>query len=226
MNSMAACLLENITRDFATVDGTLRILDGVNLVLRRGEAVSITGPSGSGKSTLLYIMGTLESPTSGKLEIEGKSPLGLSPKELAGFRQQHVGFIFQEHHLLPHCTVWENVLFPLVATNGVNELAEQRAEQLLERVALTHRLKHRPGQLSGGERQRVAFCRALINRPTLVLADEPTGNLDPHTAGIVGELLLTLPETENVALVCVTHSMELAGKFPRHLKLDRGQLTE
>lgn len=216
--------LRELTKNFTAGDATLRILTGVDLQLRRGDAVAITGPSGSGKSTLLYIIGLLDAPTSGQLTIDGVQPLGLPAVEQAAFRNRKIGFIFQDHHLLPQCTVLENVLLPALAEPGSADRTLQ-ARALLERVGLSHRLDHRPAQLSGGERQRVAVCRALINDPLLLLADEPTGNLDRKTAEDVGSLLLEIAAERRTMLICVTHSTELAARFPRRLHLLDGRLV-
>jgi lipoprotein-releasing system ATP-binding protein len=216
--------ITGLTKEFQTADGTLSILRGVDIELNCGEAVAITGPSGSGKSTLLYILGTLESATAGTVSILDADPTAMSEADLAKFRNANIGFIFQDHHLLPQCTVMENVLIPLLAGDGVAEADAIRAKQLLDRVGLGERLEHRPAQLSGGERQRVAVCRALIGQPALLLADEPTGNLDQATAESIGSLLLELSSEQNVLLVCVTHSAELASRFPRHVKLNDGKL--
>lgn len=221
----AAVRIAGLTKEFQTADGTLSILRGIDLELNRGEAVAITGPSGSGKSTLLYILGTLESPTAGTVSILNLDPSALNEAGLAKFRNSNIGFIFQDHHLLPQCTVLENVLVPLLAGEGVFEKETLRAKQLLDRVGLGERLEHRPAQLSGGERQRVAVCRALIGEPALLLADEPTGNLDQATAESIGTLLLELSSEQDVLLVCVTHSAELAARFSKQLKLKDGQLA-
>ena len=217
--------LSEITKDFFGVAGTLQILHGVELNLQRGDALAITGPSGSGKSTLLYIIGTLEQPTSGYLNILGNDPFTLGTAELADFRNRNIGFIFQDHHLLPQCTVLENVLIPTLAGSGAGDAEEKRARKLLERVGLGDRITHRPAQISGGERQRVAVCRALINQPALLLADEPTGNLDRATAESVGTLLLELSKEQNAILICVTHSTELADRFSTHSELLDGKLV-
>ena len=218
--------LSEITKEFSGVAGTLQILRGVELNLKRGNALAITGPSGSGKSTLLYIIGTLEQPTSGSVNILGNDPFTLGSAELAEFRNRNIGFIFQDHHLLPQCTVLENVLIPTLAGSGAGKDEEQRARKLLERVGLGDRITHRPAQISGGERQRVAVCRALINQPALLLADEPTGNLDRSTAESVGSLLLDLSKEQNTMLICVTHSTELADRFPTHSELLDGKLVD
>lgn len=212
---MSALELSDVSRCFPTAAGDLEILSHVNFTLNAGQAVALRGPSGCGKSTLLHIAGTLDQPTSGTVKIVDKDPWTLSEEQLAEFRNQHIGFIFQEHQLLPQCTVLENVMLPTLAGfTKDTKAARNRALQLLDTVGLQDRLQHRPASLSGGERQRVAVCRALIMNPSLLLADEPTGNLDPATAESVGELLLKLAATENVALLCVTHSDALAESFP------------
>jgi lipoprotein-releasing system ATP-binding protein len=195
--------------------------------LNGGEALAIMGPSGSGKSTLLYIIGALEPPTSGTVSVNGQNPFSLDAAGVAAFRNRQVGFIFQDHHLLPQCSALENVLIPTMAAAPArrSEDAGQRARRLLARVGLSDRLDHRPAELSGGERQRVAIARALINRPPLVLADEPTGNLDRRTAETVADLLLELYQEENTMLVLVTHSLELSKRFPRRAELLDGGLV-
>lgn len=217
--------LEGVTKTFETAAGQLTILSGVDLKMQRGHAVSITGPSGSGKSTLLYIIGTLDRPTSGRVEILGQNPFDQSERATAHFRNETIGFIFQDHHLLPQCSVMENVLIPALAGAGAGDAAEDRAKTLLERVGLAERLNHRPAQLSGGERQRVGICRALINEPALLLADEPTGNLDQKTADSIGSLLLEIAAEQNTLLICVTHSQELAARFPDRQQLKDGKLV-
>jgi lipoprotein-releasing system ATP-binding protein len=219
-------VVERLTKSYPTPEGELSILRGVDLAMTRGDALAITGPSGSGKSTLLYILGALDSPTSGHVTLAGQRPFELSQREQAQFRNMSVGFIFQDHHLLPQCSVLENVLIPTLAGRGTDAAVESRALQLLQRVGLADRLTHRPAQLSGGERQRVAVCRSLINNPILLLADEPTGNLDRTTAESVGSLLLELNREQNTLLICVTHSPELANRFPRHGMLKDGHLEE
>lgn len=216
--------LTELTKDFTGAAGQLSILRNVDLSLNRGDALAVTGPSGSGKSTLLYIVGLLDELTAGNIKVLDCDPTSMSESDLAKFRNEHIGFIFQDHHLLPQCTVLENVLIPLLAGKGVDDAAEKRAQELLERVGLADRVTHRPAQLSGGERQRVAVCRALINQPEILLADEPTGNLDRTTADSVGDLLLELSREQNVLLICVTHSTELASRFPQHMELRDGRL--
>jgi lipoprotein-releasing system ATP-binding protein len=182
------------------------------------------GPSGSGKSTLLYILGTLDRPTAGSVRLDGKDPFALPERPLADFRNRHIGFIFQDHHLLPQCSVLENVLIPTLVAADDRGKVEVWARELLERVGLSQRLDHRPAELSGGERQRVAVARALIHHPMLLLADEPTGNLDRRTARAVGQLLLDLHRQENTILVVVTHSTELARTLPRQMEMAEGTL--
>ena len=224
---MSATLsVTQLSKDYVTASGTLSILRSLDLSMQRGDAIAITGPSGSGKSTLLYILGALDSPTSGTVELDGQDPFRLGTVQQAEFRNRQIGFIFQDHHLLPQCTVLENILIPTLPHAGATATVETRAKELLERVGLVDRIHHRPAQLSGGERQRVAVWRALINRPALLLADEPTGNLDRATAESVGSLLLDLNREFNTLLACVTHSTELAGRFPRHCELRDGRLVD
>lgn len=218
--------VRDLVKSFTTAAGSLTVLNGVNLELDRGAEIAITGPSGSGKSTLLYIIGLLERPTSGTVRIAGEDPFALDGAAPARFRNRRIGFVFQDHHLLPQCTVLENVLLPTIARDGAGPAEEQRARALLDRVGLAERLDHLPAQLSGGERQRVAVCRAMINQPLVLLADEPTGNLDRKTAEAVGSLLLEVAREQEAILVCVTHSLELAGRFQRRAELQDGKLVE
>jgi lipoprotein-releasing system ATP-binding protein len=217
--------LDHLSKTYADPEGgpAVDVLRDVSLRLDAGEAVSIIGPSGSGKSTLLNIMGALDRPTMGTVRLDGRDLGGFKEKELAAMRNKQIGFIFQLHHLLPQCTVLENVLLPTL-TGRTTAADRARAERLLERVGLKHRLAHRPGQLSGGECQRVAVVRALINEPKLLLADEPTGSLDHSAATNLGHLLLELNKEEGVALVLVTHSLELAKRLPRTVELRDGIL--
>ncbi len=219
-------VVSGLTKDFSGAAGTLSILRGVDVAMKRGEAMAVTGPSGSGKSTFLYIVGTLDRPTSGSVHVLGEDPFQMAESQLAQYRNTNIGFIFQDHHLLPQCSVLENVLVPLLAGKGAGNAEEERAQQLLDRVGLADRVTHRPAQLSGGERQRVAVCRALINQPSLLLADEPTGNLDRATAEAVGSLLLELGQEQNAMLICVTHNVELSGRFPRKVELVDGKFVE
>lgn len=220
-----ALVAADVRKEYPTRTGPLPVLRGISLTLRRGDAIAVMGPSGSGKSTLLHVLGTLDRPTAGTVRINGVDPFELPEPELAAFRNAHIGFVFQDHHLLPQCGVLENVLIPtLVSRTRRPEEAEADARDLLRRVGLAERLDHRPAELSGGERQRVALARALILRPTLLLADEPTGNLDRSTARAVGQLLLDLHAQERNVLVVVTHSPELANLFPRRYEMNDGML--
>jgi lipoprotein-releasing system ATP-binding protein len=218
-------VVDEIVKEYPTPREPLRVLSGVSLRLRRGENLAIVGPSGSGKSTLLSIIGTLEPPTSGQVRLAGQDPFALDEAALAAFRSREIGFVFQEHHLLPQCTVLENVLVPFLADGAARPADREQAEKLLTRVGLAERLDHRPAELSGGERQRVAIARALVRGPTLLLADEPTGNLDRTTAQSITELLLELQRGGNTILVVVTHSLALAGALDQRLELDAGRLV-
>ena len=217
--------VENISKEYASPRGTLRILSDVSLSLSRGEAVSIMGPSGSGKSTLLYILGALEPPTSGTVTLDGHDPFQLNARRLAAFRNKEIGFIFQDHCLLPQCSVIENVLTPtLVSENHTDQTG--RARELIEQVGLRERIDHRPAELSGGEKQRVALARALIMKPQVVLCDEPTGNLDQKSADAVASLFLELHERQQTILIVVTHNPELAARLPRRIQLKDHRLEE
>jgi lipoprotein-releasing system ATP-binding protein len=214
--------VRQLSKDYSTRSGPLHVLRETDLDLKRGEALAVMGPSGSGKSTLLHILGALDKPTGGTVRIDDKDVFALPERALADFRNRYIGFVFQDHYLLPQCTVLENVLIPTLVHKNGN--AEAWARQLLERVGLSSRLDHLPAELSGGERQRVAVARALINHPLLLLADEPTGNLDRHAAQAVAELLLELHRQEQTVLVVVTHSADLARHFPRRLQMIDGTL--
>jgi lipoprotein-releasing system ATP-binding protein len=216
--------VNQLSKDYPTRSGPLSVLRNISLELHRGEALAVMGPSGSGKSTLLHILGTLDQPTSGSVHIDGKDPFGFAERDLADFRNRHIGFVFQDHYLLPQCSVLENVLIPTLVGKDRTADTETWAKQLLERVGLSDRLEHRPTELSGGERQRVAVARALIRHPSILLADEPTGNLDRHTALAVGQLLLDLHRQEQTVLVVVTHSVELARSFPRQMDMVDGAM--
>ena len=213
----------NLSKEYPTPQGSLPILSGVSLRLSRGDAVSIMGPSGSGKSTLLYIVGALEPPTGGSVMLDGQNPFQLKERELAAFRNEKIGFIFQDHCLLPQCTVLENVLTPTLVARANGNDAE-RARALLDQVGLGRRLDHRPAELSGGEKQRVALARALIMRPLLLLCDEPTGNLDHQSAEVAAALLMELHRRQETILVVVTHSLELAARFPTRFELAEQRL--
>jgi len=223
---MTRLLVEDITKEFPTRGEPLVVLRGVSLELASGGNMAIVGPSGSGKSTLLNIMGALERPTSGRVALDGQDLGELDEPQLAAFRSRQVGFVFQDHHLLPQCSVLENVLVPTVAVGRTSAESIDWAKLLLERVGLAGRSAHRPGELSGGERQRVALARALVNRPAVLLADEPTGNLDRTTAERIARLLLELQQQEQMMLVVVTHNARLAGLMSRQFELDEGRLRQ
>ncbi len=228
MSESPVLRLRNIGKSYtATDDGDqLHVLKDIELSVSAGETVSIVGPSGCGKSTLLNIIGTLDEPTTGEVFLDDENLADLDQTQLAAVRNRKIGFIFQAHHLLPHCTVLENVLVPTIARQGAGDSAAalNRAERLLEKVGLKDRRNHRPGQLSGGERQRVAVVRALINEPRILLADEPTGALDRQSAENLGKLLLELNRDEKVTLVVVTHSLDLAKSMSSTLELRDGRL--
>jgi lipoprotein-releasing system ATP-binding protein len=217
-------VVDNIVKEYPTPSEPLRVLRGVSLSLCRGENLAILGPSGSGKSTLLSILGTLEPPTTGHIRLAGQDPFALDDRRLAAFRSRQVGFIFQDHHLLPQCTVLENVLVPYLADGSATAADTERATELLRRVGLVERLTHRPAELSGGERQRVAIARSLVREPTLLLADEPTGNLDRTTAAGITALLLELQAERQAILIVVTHSSTLAAALERRMELNDGRL--
>ncbi|HEU4712061.1 MAG TPA: ABC transporter ATP-binding protein [Pyrinomonadaceae bacterium] len=210
--------VENLSKEYSTPAGPLRIVSDVSFSLPLGSAVSIMGPSGSGKSTLLYLLGALEPPSSGTVTLDGQNPFLLNPKQLAAFRNQQIGFVFQDHCLLPQCSVIENVLTPTLVSPA-NGNAPARATELLKHVGLAERLDHRPAQLSGGEKQRVALARALIMKPKLLLCDEPTGNLDQKSAEVVADLFLDIHRQSNTILIVVTHSAALAARFPQRFEL-------
>lgn len=219
--------LKAISKQYAAVEATerLSVLKSVDLKVSEGESVAIVGPSGSGKSTLLHIIGALDRPTSGEVLFNGRDLAALQEAELSRIRNQEIGFIFQMHHLLPQCTVLENALVPtLTGDTMTREPANTRAIRLLKRVGLAERMHHRPAQLSGGERQRVAVVRALINEPRLLLADEPTGALDRASAENLANLLVELNREEGIALLVITHSIELAQRMERILELRDGRL--
>ena len=220
--------LENVHKQYESADrDPVPVLRGISLTVQRGDSLAIVGPSGSGKSTLLNILGSLDSPTRGSIRLDGEELAHLPEQRLAAIRSQKIGFIFQSHHLLPQCSVLENILVPtLAATGRAPASALERAKQLLERVGLEHRVDHRPAQLSGGECQRVAVVRALINRPSLILADEPTGALDHSTAESLADLLVELNRDEHVTLIVVTHSEELAAKMGTTHQLQDGQFAD
>jgi lipoprotein-releasing system ATP-binding protein len=219
-------ILTDVTKRFDTGPQQLEVLRGASLELADGEALAITGPSGSGKSTLLHIIGALDRPTSGSVKLGDEEPFSRSEPELALFRNRVVGFVFQDHHLLPQYTVLENVLVPTLAFAQPGAGDEAWARELLERVGLGGRLSHLPAEISGGERQRAAVARALVNRPRLLLCDEPTGNLDRKSASAVADLLFELHADLRNVLIVVTHSLDLAARFPRRVELTDGRLAE
>lgn len=221
----ADLVVESVVKQYSTPGEPLTVLADVSFELRRGENLAILGPSGSGKSTLLSIVGTLEPPTSGRIRLAGQDPFTLEDSELAAFRRQFIGFVFQDHYLLPQCTALENVLVPFLADGAATAADQQHARDLLMRVGLGERLTHRPAELSGGERQRVALARALVRKPMLLLADEPTGNLDRGTARAMTELLLELQAEHGTMLIVVTHSTTLAAALRRRMELDAGRLV-
>ena len=216
--------LEQVTKDYPAAPTPTRVLAGIDLRVEPRESLAIIGPSGCGKSTLLNIIGTLDVPTSGNVTFENRDLLKLDDSERAQFRNRSMGFVFQLHHLLPQCTALENVLTPTLVNRNA-EHARERAVHLLERVGLADRMGYPPGELSGGERQRVAVARALVNRPRLLLADEPTGSLSLEGAEELTQLMLELNREEGMALIVVTHSMDVARMMGRILELRRGELS-
>jgi lipoprotein-releasing system ATP-binding protein len=218
-----------ISKSYPTPRGDLRILNDISLSLNRGDAAAVMGPSGSGKSTLLYILGALEPPSSGAVTLDGQNPFTLNERDQAAFRNRRIGFVFQDHSLLPQCSVLENVLAPTLvaaATDGGPSQDQVRAKDLLTQVGLAERLDHRPGELSGGEKQRAALARALIRDPLLLLCDEPTGNLDRVAADTVASLLLDLHARRHNILIVVTHSAALAERLPMRYEMSEGRLRK
>lgn len=214
----------NISKTYPGATGPIAVLDNITLELETGQSVSIMGPSGSGKSTFLYIAGILDTPTSGSLRLDGEDPFSLDEKQQALFRNRHIGFLFQDHCLLPQCSVLENVLAPVLPTGKPQPTTIERAKRLLDQVGLSARLDHKPGQLSGGEKQRAALARALIREPRVLLCDEPTGNLDHKSAATIADLLLELHERQRSILMVVTHNAELADRFPSRLEMHERNL--
>ena len=218
---MSVLQVEHVGKSYPTPAEDLLVLRDVSFSMDRGENLAIVGPSGSGKSTLLHILGTLDRPSQGTVKLNDQDPFKLDDTSLAAFRNKNIGFVFQDHHLLPHLSVLENVLVPALATKSIDKETEQRAIQLLDRVGLANRKTHLPSELSGGERERVAVARALLLKPTLLLADEPTGNLDAANAQKVASLLLDLQKEEQSILIVVTHSLELASQMSRQWRMDQ-----
>lgn len=219
-------VVEKLSKSYESVGQPLSVLDDLSFTLRPGESAAIVGPSGSGKTTLLQILGTLDTPDRGSVRINDTDPFGLSEKQRAVFRNQTIGFVFQDHHLLPQLSVLENILIPALAVGSATDAHVERAQSLIEAVGLKDRSTHLPGELSGGERERVAIARALLMRPTLILADEPTGNLDAKTAAGITDLLLRLQADEQAVLVTVTHSEALAEAMQYQFELVQGRLVE
>jgi lipoprotein-releasing system ATP-binding protein len=220
--------VNNLSKTYETPGENIRVLDSLDLSVAAGETAAIIGPSGCGKSTLLNLLGALDRPTSGNIKIGDQDISELSEEQAATFRNHSLGFIFQQQHLLPQLTVLENVLVPRLAGDWQEPAAEteQRARQLLEKVGLSQRLDHLPWQLSGGEKLRTAVARALINRPKLILADEPTGSLDPASTDTVADLLLDLNRDQGVTLIVVTHNADLARRMSKTFELRAGRLEK
>jgi lipoprotein-releasing system ATP-binding protein len=223
---MPELVVTDVSKSFPTRTEPLVVLRGVSCRLNVGENLAIVGPSGSGKSTLLHIVGTLDRPTSGTVKLDGADPFTFSEPQLAEFRNRRIGFVFQDHHLLPQCSVLENTLVPALAQGNAAAATVDRAKKLLDQVGLAARMSHRPAELSGGERQRVAIARALVMQPMLLLADEPTGNLDRTTATTVMDLLLEIQRVEQTMMIVVTHSAELAARCHRRQEMDEGRLRD
>ncbi|MFH1129744.1 MAG: lipoprotein-releasing ABC transporter ATP-binding protein LolD [Pseudomonadota bacterium] len=218
--------VEGLTKVFEHGGRQLEVLKGIDLILHEGEMASVVGKSGVGKSTLLHIIGTLDSPTKGEVFFCGQHLGKMSSSHLANFRNQTIGFVFQFHHLLPDFTALENVMMPALINRMPRREADERAAELLANVGLEHRMTHRPGELAGGEQQRVALARALVMQPKLLLADEPTGNLDTQTGEGIHDLVFALNERYQTALLVVTHNFELAARMPRRLQMVDGRIQE
>jgi lipoprotein-releasing system ATP-binding protein len=224
MNMTATLEVRDLRKVYKTTSEDIVVLNGINMSMHAGQNMAIVGPSGAGKSTLLQILGTLDQPTSGTVLIGGQDPFQFSENEQANFRNERIGFIFQDHHLLPQWNVLENTMLPALAKGRPTDSVRARALALIERVGLKSRIQHFPSQLSGGERERVAVARALVLKPMLVLADEPTGNLDQASAETVAKLLLEIPQEEEAMLIVVTHSLSLANQMQQCMELNRGGL--
>ena len=221
-----ALKVEGLTKSFEMGGRTVDVLRGIDLEVGVGERIAIVGQSGSGKSTFLHVVGTLDHPSAGRVFLHGSDAFARADAELDTLRNRHIGFVFQFHHLLPDQDAVHNVMIPALISGMRQPEARDRASSLLERVGLAERMDHRPGELSGGEQQRVALARALVQGPKLLLADEPTGNLDPDTAAEMLDLMLSLNEEQETTLLVVTHSLALADRFPRQLALENGQFVE
>lgn len=227
MNDAAATAIElrDVDRIYKTAAGPLTVLEGASLTVGKGELVGLVAPSGTGKSTLLHVAGLLELPDSGDVLVDGRACGGLSDLDRTDIRRRNVGFVYQFHHLLPEFSALENVALPQMVSGKSARDANDAAAKLLERVELTARASHRPAKLSGGEQQRVAVARALANDPTILLADEPTGNLDPGTSGIVFDLLLEMVRERGMSALIATHNIDLAGRMDRVVTLQGGKIT-
>ncbi len=223
---MSGLTVDHVAKEFPTSSEPLVVLRDVSLALAAGQSAAILGPSGSGKSTLLHIVGALDEPTSGSVTLAGENAFALDAAGLARFRNRNIGFVFQDHYLLPQLTVLENVLIPALADGAPSTDTQARAKDLLNRVGLGERLDHRPAELSGGERQRTGVARALLLRPKLLLADEPTGNLDRTTGAAIGKLLIDMQQQEQAMLLVVTHSPELAALVQQRYELNDGRLIK
>jgi lipoprotein-releasing system ATP-binding protein len=217
--------VQGLSKQYATPAGPLTVLAGIDLRLDAGDSLAVVGPSGSGKSTLLHILGALDPPTAGTVRLAGTDPYALDDRRLAAFRNRQVGFVFQDHHLLPQCSVLENVLIPTLVAEDGDADPRARALELLDQVGLSHRLHHRPAELSGGEKQRVSVARALVRHPTLVLCDEPTGNLDYESTHAVADLLLGLHRSQRTILIIVTHNLDLSRRFAATCRLADARLS-
>lgn len=224
MNELLRC--EQINKFYTEGSHTVQVLNKVSFSMNEGELVAIVGSSGSGKSTLLHTLGGLDQPSSGEVWIKGQSLQKLNANKLAQLRNQHLGFVYQFHHLMADFSALENVMMPMLISKQNRRKAEHQAEKMLQAVGLSHRITHRPSALSGGERQRVAIARALVNHPALVLADEPTGNLDQKTTESIFELIKELNQTQNIAFLLVTHDLKLANKLNRCFTMADGILRE
>ena len=218
--------LKNIHKNFRLGEDDIEVLNGIEISIQQGETFAIVGPSGSGKTTLLQIIGLLDSPTSGELYVRGKSPEDLNDKSKSRLRNEFFGFIYQFHHLLNEFTALENTMMPLLIREQTTKEARTKAQDLLIRIGLEHRINHKPHELSGGECQRVAVARALVTSPSLILADEPTGNLDPETADRVFDSFLDLNQSLNTSLIMVTHNQELAKRMDKVYELNFGKLIK
>lgn len=218
--------VKNLYKSYGEAAAKVEVLKGIDLAVESGDTIAMVGPSGAGKSTLLHIMGTIDRPTSGEVLFEGEPIFALGDQPLASFRNRSIGFVFQFHHLLPEFTALENVMMPLLIGGEKRSKVEGRARELLHDVGLAHRVTHRPGELSGGEQQRVAIARALVRQPRLLLADEPTGNLDMKTSQEVHELLYSIQRDSGITLVIVTHNEQLAAGMNRTIRMVDGRIVE